>query len=186
MKRGNILVCLGFVLIFALFSLPALASDDTNNQDFVHGIVLKVDGTRYYLAGAPDGLNGEYDIPGHSWVQLTKRKIIGKHFNTGPFGATQWWSSDAADGELLYTVTGIIDTWSMANAAAYHNKGFNHYHELITVADGTQHPSKVIWLRHAAVTSFTLDGGPRPDLAHSVEPGYDFKFPPNWNVPYMP
>jgi len=33
---------------------------------FTHGIVIPVDGEDYYFAGAPDGLNGAKDIPGHS------------------------------------------------------------------------------------------------------------------------
>lgn len=176
------------LLALAFISLPLLADDNDNekNAKFVHGIVLKVDGKRYYLAGAPDGPNGEFDIPGHSWVRLSKNKIIGKHYNTGPFGAPQWWSSDAEDGALLYTVAGVIDNWSMVKAASYYNKGFNHYHELVSVNDGALHPDKIVWLRHAATTNFNLDGGPAPELGHEVEPGIDFRFPPNWQIPYNP
>ena len=175
------------VLALLVTALP-LKADEPNkeNADFVHGIMLKVDGKYYYLAGAPDGPNGATDIPGHSWVVAGKDKIIGKHYNTGPFGAPQWWSSDAADGALLYTVIGVIDEWSMIKAAAFYNKGFVHYHELVSVEDGSHHPSKVIWLRHAATGYFNQDGGPHPELAHEVVPGVDFIFIPNWQSPYDP
>ena len=188
MNRCKPTFALVLTFLFSFVSLPLLADDDykEKNQDFVHGIVVKVDGERYYLAGAPDGPNGEFDIPGHSWVQLTKNKLIGKHFNTGPFGTPQWWSSTADDGALLYTVAGVIDTWSMVKAATYYNKGFIHYHELISVEDGSLHPDKVLWLRHAATTHFNLDGGPAPELGHEVSPGIDFLFPPNWATPYNP
>jgi selenium-binding protein 1 len=113
-------------------------------------------------------------------------ELVGKHYNTGPFGAPQWWSSDAPDGELLYMVHAIIDTWSEEKAADYAARGYVHYHELVSVADGTLHPSKVVWLKHFARTSFTLDGGPHPELSHAVTPGVDFEFIPNWNMPYSP
>ena len=176
------IACIGLML-----AAPLLADDyKVKDADFEHGIVVKVDGKDYYLAGAPDGPGGAFDIPGHYWVQVNKRKLIGKHFNTGPFGAPQWWSSDAEDGALLYTVTAIIDEWSMVRAAAYYNRGFNHYHEFVSVKDGSLHPDKVLWLRHAATDSFTLDGGPHPELAHPVTPGIDFLFIANWQMPYDP
>ena len=71
---------------------------------FMHGIVISVDGDDYYFAGAPDGLNGATDIPGHYWVQASSNMLVGKHYNTGPFGNAKWWSSDAPDGVYLYKV----------------------------------------------------------------------------------
>lgn len=171
--------------IIFLISSQAIFADNTKNNDFVHGIILKVDGKSYYMAGAPDGPNGELDIPGHYWT-VSDDIIIGKHFNTGPFGTPQWWSSSKEDGALLYTVIGKIDNWSMVEAAAYFNKGFVHYHELVSVKDGTHHPTKVVWLRHAATDSFILDGGPHPELSHDVSPGIDYLFIPNWQMPYAP
>ena len=38
------------------------------HEQFVHGITITVDGEDYNLAGAPDGPDGAFDIPGHSWV----------------------------------------------------------------------------------------------------------------------
>jgi selenium-binding protein 1 len=159
------------------------------NQGFVHGIVIAVDGTDYYLAGAPDGEGGAFDIPGHYWVLAGKNQLVGKHYNTGPFGASQWWSSDAPDGELLYMVHAIIDTWTLEKAEKYANRGYVHYHELITVSDGTLHPDKVVWLKHVARTSFILDGGPGapdPPYEHEVTPGVDYLFPVNGLTPYDP
>jgi len=156
-------------------------------KGFVHGIIVNLDGEDYYLAGAPDGPNGEIDVPGHYWVIAGKDKLVGKHYNTGPFGAAQWWSSDAPSGELLYIVHGKIDTWSMEIAAGYASRGYVHYHEFVKVSDGTtHHPTKVIWLKHTARTNFTLDGGPAPALTHEVTPGVDYMFIPNWDTPYAP
>jgi len=157
------------------------------DKGFVHGIVITVDGEDYYLAGAPDGPGGTIDVPGHYWVQAGPVQLVGKHYNTGPFGAPQWWSSDAPDGELLFIVHGIIDEWTPEKAERYASRGYVHYHELISVSDGgVLHPTKVVWLKHTARTFFNFDGGPHPELAHSVMPGVDYEFMPNWFVPYTP
>lgn len=151
---------------------------------FTHGIVVTVDGTDYYFAGAPDGPDGAFDIPGHSWVRTGPTRLKGRHVNTGPFGAPSWWSSDATDGELLYLVDGIIDTWTPEKALHYAVRGYVHYHELVEVAGGELHPSKIVWLKHTARTFFTLDGGPHPEAAHAVRPGVDLEFVPNGMTPY--
>jgi hypothetical protein len=159
------------------------------NRGFVHGIVISVDGDDYYFAGAPDGPNGSFDIPGHYWVQASPDMLVGKHYNTGPFGAAQWWSSDAPDGEYLYKVHAIIDTWTLEKAEMYARRGYIHYHELVKVSDGSLHPNKVVWLKHTARTSFTLDGGPgapNPPYEHQVTPGVDYLFPVNGLEPYDP
>jgi selenium-binding protein 1 len=125
------------------------------------------------------------DIPGHYWVLVGPNQLVGKHYNTGPFGAPQWWASDAADGELLYIVHAIIDDWTQEKAVMYANRGYVHYHELIEVSDGvTMHPYLVVWLKHIARTTFTLDGGPHPELSHQVTPGVDLEFIPNGMTPY--
>ncbi len=155
-------------------------------KGFEHAPVFIVDGEKYYMAGAPDGPDGATDIPGHKWVQAGPTQISGKHYNYGPGGASKWWSSDAPDGSMLYTVHGIIDTWSLEKAETYRSRGYNHYHEFLSVEDGSEHPTKVVWLRHIAVDSFNLDGGPHPELGHEVTPGIDFKFIPNGLMPYNP
>lgn len=116
-------------------------------------------------------------------------KLVGKHYNTGPFGASKWWSSDAPDGELLYIVHVIIDEWTPEKALSYASRGYIHYHEIITVAGFTLHPTKVVWLKYTARTSFTLDGGPGapdPPYEHAVTPGVDYEFPNNYMIPYTP
>lgn len=169
------------IVLAASLLLPVLAIG------FTHGIVINVDGTNYYLAGAPDGPGGAVDVPGHTWVLAGKNQLVGKHYNTGPFSAPQWWSSDAPDGAYLYKVHGIIDVWTAEKAAFYASRGYVHYHELITVSGGVLHPSKVVWLRHTARTTFTLDGGPHPPaIGIQVTPGVHYEFLPNWDVPYSP
>ncbi len=157
------------------------------DKGFVHGLIVDIDGEDYYFAGAPDGMNGAVDVPGHHWVQAGPKKVVGKHYNTGPFGMPGWWSSDAGDGALLYKVYGIIDTWSLEKATYYKDRGYVHRHEFVSVASGEFHPSKVVWLKHTAVTSFTLDGGPgapNPPYEHYVTPGVDLEFPNNGFMPY--
>ncbi len=164
----------------------ALSFAVVNAGGFMHGIVITVDGEDYYLAGPADGMNGEMDVPGHHWVMAGKNKLVGKHYNTGPFGASSWWSSDASDGEFLYKVDAIIDEWTMEKAGSYASRGFVHYHELARVSDGMPHPSKVIWLKHIARTTFTFDGGPNPGTPRMVTPGVDHDFMPNGMMPYTP
>jgi hypothetical protein len=174
------------VLLVAVLAAIGIGHPGHDSDGFIHGIVIPVDGENYYLDGAPDGPEGAFDIPGHSWVMASQTRLLGKHYNTGPNGAEKWWSSDAEDGALLYTVDAIIDTWSETKPIYYIAQGFIHYHELVRVADGMKHPSKVVWLRHTGETTFTIDGGPHPELAHVVTPGLDLDFIPNALNPYMP
>ncbi len=159
---------------------------------FVQGILVEIDGEDYYLMGPPvdqDDPEGARDVPGHYWVQSGPDRLVGKHYNTGPFGTPKWWSSDADDGELLYMVHGVIDVWTEEKAEWYASRGFVHYHEWVKVDDGSFHPSKVVWLKHTARTFFTLDGGPGapdPPYEHEVTPGVDYEFIPNYFVPYDP
>jgi len=153
---------------------------------FVHGIVIEIDGEDYYFAGAPDGPNGATDVPGHYWRLAGKDKVMGKHFNTGPFGSAKFWSSEADDGAFLYTVKGIIDIWTPELAQEYYDRGYVHRHEFARVSDGEPHPSKVIWLKHIAVTHFLFDGPMAPNamFEHEVTPGLDWNFPNNYMMPY--
>ena len=165
----------------------ALKGGKSENAGFVHGLQVEIDGEMYYFAGPPS----ENDVPGHFWVQAGKNRVVGKHYNTGPGGAANWWSSDAADGALLYKVNCIIDTWTSEKAEYYASKGYVHYHEFVSVEEGTLHPTKVPWLKHTAVTRFTLDGGPLgqgvdPPYMHDVTPGVDREFPNNYFNEYIP
>lgn len=177
-------ISLPITVIAAVLLTSTLAVTPAVESRFIHGIVINVDGEDYYLLGPPDGPDGAKDIPGHYWVMAGPNQLVGKHYNTGPFGAPKWWSSDAPDGELLYIVHAIIDTWSPEKAERYASRGYVHYHELVKVSDGSLHPTKVVWLKHTARTFFTLDGGPHPELAHYVTPGVDYEFIPNWGTPY--
>ncbi len=81
----------------------------------------------------------------------------------------------------------MFDEWSPENAEHYASRGNVHYHEFVRVTDGTLHPSLVIWLKHTARTSFTLDGGPgalNPPYVHEVTPSVDYEFPNNYMMPY--
>ena len=176
-----------FVVGVAVAALIAVLALPASADGFIRGIVVNVDGVDYYLAGPPDAPGGARDVPGHYWVQAGPDKLVGKHYNTGPFGAPNWWSSDAGDSEFLFKVDGIIDTWTPEKAEWYAARGYVHHHELVSVADGTLYPTKVVWLRHIAQTSFTLDGGPHPpDPGIAMTPGIAFDFLPNWSMPYMP
>jgi selenium-binding protein 1 len=186
MKKKIMLSALIVAFVISILVVPVFAPPLGTNRGFVHGIIITMDGVDYYLAGAPDGPGGAVDVPGHYWVLAGKNQLVGKHYNSGPFGAPQWWSSDAADGELLYVVHARIDTWSAEKAERYASRGYTHYHELITVSGGLHHPTLVVWLKHTARTSFTLDGGPAPALSHSVTQGVDYDFIPNYFVPYVP
>lgn len=184
MKKLPIVSAFVAVTALAIGSTALASSGDPGG--FEHAPIIDVAGEDYYPAGAPDGPDEATDIPGHYWQQAGPTRLVGKHYNTGPFGASSWWSSNAPDGELLYVVNGIIDTWSPAKAKNYAKRGYVHYHELVSVADGTLHPTKVVWLKHTAVASFTLDGGPHPELSHDVTPGVDTDFIPNGMMPYNP
>ena len=165
-----------------------LKSAKSENSGFVQGIMVDVDGDgeMYYFAGPPDGTN---DVPGHYWVRAGKNRLVGKHFNTGPSGMASGWSSDAGDGTFLYQVDVIIDTWTKEKSEYYASRGYVHYHEFVSEKDGSLHPTKVPWLKHTAVTSFTFDRGPvlmHPEFLHTVTPGIDWDFPNNYMKPYNP
>ncbi|MBW1804498.1 MAG: hypothetical protein JRJ85_27675 [Deltaproteobacteria bacterium] len=171
-----------FIVGLVVFSLLVLTVGFASAKGFTHAGIIVVDGEDYYMAGAPD-------IPGHFWVQAGLNQVVGKHYNSpGPGSPSQWWSSDAPDGALLFMVKGIIDTWDVDKAAYYASRGYVHYHELVTFTDGEweEHPTKVVWLKHTAVSHFNFDGGPMPGMAHEVSPGIDYEFMPNGFEPYDP
>ena len=70
-----------FVLVTPAFAVPG----EGRNKGFVHAMVIPVDGENYYLAGAPDGPNGATDIPGHEWVLVGRKMLVGKHYIYGAF-----------------------------------------------------------------------------------------------------
>lgn len=163
-------------------------SDPPNEPDaaieYSRGLTYRIDGQDYYLDGPME--NGARDIPGHEWRVLPDGTLEGRHYNTGPFGIAKYWSSDADEGQLLYEIHGVIDTWSAEKAADYHADGYVHYHKFVTVEGRAPHPSKVLWTKHTAVGSFTFDGGPMPWHGHAVEPGVDYEFMHNHHYAYPP
>ncbi len=170
------------LFIFALAAVVGLSFTNSSvlaaGNGFTHRILLDVDGEGYYLKGMPVGTDGASDIPGHYWNQTGPDRLVGKHYNTNYF-----WSPDADNGEYLYSVSGIIDEWTLENAEIYASRGYVHYHEMVSADTGDLHPSKVVFLKHTARTSFTFD-----HMGHNYEvtPGIDLMFPNNYMMPYTP
>ncbi|NOY73824.1 MAG: hypothetical protein GXP14_15910 [Gammaproteobacteria bacterium] len=176
------------LLIALTFSVQA---HEESSKEFIHGITIKLDDEHYNFAGPPDGLNGASDAPGHKWLRTDKKRFLGKHFNTGPFSAPNFWSNNAGDGALLYIVDAVIDRWSEVKALQYFTKGFVQYHRLLNVKTKQFHPEKVVWLKRVAVKEFRLDGDGALNFsddmeAYDVMPGVDYKLSPNWDMPYDP
>ncbi len=189
-KFTNITIFQKMFLITLLIVTFGANAHEKAAQEFVHGITIKLHHDRYHFAGPADGENGETDIPGHTWRRIGKNRYQGKHHNTGPFGAPNWWSSDAGDGALIYVVEARIDKWTEKKALQYYMKGFTHYHPLVNAKTGQLHPKKVAWLKHAAVKTFEVDGSNMLAAtgleAYTVAPGIDYKVTPNWATPYNP
>lgn len=179
-----------FLLILPIAVAFSVNAHEKPPKEFVHGIEIKLHDQSYYFAGAPAGENGATDIPGHEWLRVGKRRLIGKHYNTGPVGSSDFWSSDAGEGALLYIMDAVIDKWTEKKALEYYMKGYVHYHLLVNAETGQLHPAKVAWFKHVAVTDFTFDGeGPLALSgieAYSVTPGVDYRMAPNWDTPYNP
>ena len=93
MIRVSILALASAMLALTI-STPAVAGG------FEHAATYDIDGEDYYITGAPDGVSGATDIPGHYWVEAGPDQLLGRHYNTGPFGTASWWSADADAGAL--------------------------------------------------------------------------------------
>lgn len=157
------------------------------SQTFTHGIVVKIDNIGYYFDGPADGANGTKDAPGHYWWQDAPNHLYGLHYNIGPFGEEQWWSSDVKDNELLYVVDVIIAPWTNKTAYEFAKQGYVHYHELVRTDNGEKHPELVAWFKHVAVPAgFILDKGPMPEDKHIVAAGIDYRFLNNYFIQYNP
>ena len=166
-------------------------SSSNNNyqksQIFTHGLVVQLDNVGYYFDGPADGTNGTKDAPGHYWWQDTPSHLYGLHYNIGPFGEENWWSSDAKGNELLYVVDVIIAPWTNTTAYEFAKQGYVHYHELVRTDNGEKHPELVAWFKHVAVPAgFILDKGAMPDDKHIVSAGIDYRFLNNYFIPYDP
>ena len=158
-----------------------------NSQTFTHGIVIELDGVGYYFDGPADGANGTKDAPGHYWWQDSPTHLYGLHYNIGPFGEENWWSSDAKGNELLYVVDVLIAPWTNTTAHEFAKQGYVHYHDLVRTDNGERHPELVAWFKHVAVpAAFILDKGPMPEDKHIVSAGIDYRFLNNYFIPYNP
>ena len=152
-------------------------------QTFFHGIIVKIDNVGYYFDGPADGANGTKDAPGHYWWQDSPTHLYGLHYNIGPFGEENWWSSDAKGNELLYVVDVIIAPWTNTTAYEFAKQGYVHYHELVRTDNGEKHPELVAWFKHLAVpASFNLDKGAMPEDKHIVSAGIDYRFLNNYFI----
>jgi hypothetical protein len=157
------------------------------SQTFTHGIVVQIDNIGYYFDGPADGANGTKDAPGHYWWQDAPRHLYGLHYNIGPYGEEQWWSSNAKGNDLLYVVDVIIEPWTNKTAYEFAKQGYVHYHELVRTDNGEKHPELVAWFKHVAVpVAFILDKGAIPEDKHIVAAGIDYRFLNNYFIPYNP
>lgn len=176
--------------INASSGISSSANNETNYQKpqtFTHGIVVKLDDIGYYFDGPADGANGAKDAPGHYWWQDSPTHLYGLHYNIGPFGEENWWSSDAKGNELLYVVDVIIAPWTNTTAHEFAKQGYVHYHDLVRTDNGEKHPELVAWFKHVAVpVAFILDNGPMPEDKHIVSAGIDYRFLNNYFIPYNP
>ena len=162
-------------------------TDYQQPQTFTHGIVVNLDSVGYYFDGPADGANGTKDAPGHYWWQDAPRHLYGLHYNIGPYGEEQWWSSDAKGDELLYVVDVVIAPWTNTTALEFAKQGYVHYHDLVRTDNGEKHPELVAWFKHIAVpAAFILDKGPMPEDKHIVGAGIDYRFLNNYFIPYDP
>jgi hypothetical protein len=165
----------------------SLNNNYQKSQTFTHGLVVKINNTEYYFDGPADGANGTKDAPGHYWWQDTPRHLYGLHYNIGPFGEENWWSSDVKGNELLYVVDVIIAPWTNTTAYEFAKQGYVHYHELVRTDNGEKHPELVAWFKHVAVPAgFILDKGAMPEDKHIVGAGIDYRFLNNYFIPYDP
>lgn len=176
MKRRLLLVSgvVAVLLTVLVIAVPVAA------KGFEHGIAINYEGETYYFQGI-EVSPGVWDVPGHYWVQAGPKHLRGKHYNEGP--VPNFWSSTADDGELLYVVDAIIDDIDLSPEQEdfYKARGYVHRHELVDT-DGAPVEHLRVYLKHTARTSFVFDGVPAQanNNIHSVTPGVDYEFMPNW------
>jgi hypothetical protein len=189
----KMILALAMSTVFLLGGLSAVSAAkmtawerDISNAGYTHGTAFEIDGETYYLKG-PGSIEGDIDVPGHTWVHTSDWQMVGKHYNVGPSFApegTKFWAKDEGWGVLLYKVHGIIDVppddLTTAKETWYKSKGYIHVHEFVD-SDGNELEDYVVYLRHTAVLSFDFNGGPMaPGSNHEVSPGVDYEFMPNW------
>ena len=137
---------------------------DKNPKAFIHGLAVEIQGEEYYFKG-PGSIPGVIDVPGHTWVQTGPYRVVGRHYNVGPWmmPGTPWWASEEPYGVLLYKVDGIIDVppAELPNGREDWLKrhGYVHKHEFVD-GSGVELEEYVVYLKHTAVREFYFDGGP--------------------------
>lgn len=191
MRKMILAVAVSFVFLFGGLSSVSAAQAtawerDVSNPGYTHGTAFVIEGETYYMKG-PGSIQGEIDVPGHTWVQAGDWTVVGKHYNVGPWmmpAGTPWWATDEPYGEMLYKVYGKIDVppadLTMAEETWYKEHGYVHVHEFVD-SDGNELEDYVVYFKHTAVTEFEFNGGPGGSMtAHYVEPGVDYDFPNNW------
>jgi len=169
------------------------------SKEFVHGIAVQLKEKLYYFRGPavdPNDLDGATDIPAHTWIQVGKRRLLGKHYNSAPnsgknIGIDRYWASDVEDGALLWYVEAVIDGWTEQKALDYYLKGYVRYSQLLDADTKEPHPTKVAWLRHVAATEFRFNGSEPMRICdivpYDVKLGIvDLQLCPNWMMPYNP
>ena len=72
-KKRALWLLLIVMLLSALLVVSVSAKGDNG---FTRWPVINVDGDDYLWAGAPDGPNGETDVPGHYWRQAGPNKLV--------------------------------------------------------------------------------------------------------------
>jgi hypothetical protein len=189
----KIILALAISTVFLLGGFSAVSAAkmtawerDISNAGYTHGTAFEIEGETYYMKG-PGSIEGETDVPGHTWVQAGDWKIVGKHYNVGPWFAPEglkFWAKDEDWGILLYKVDGIIDVppdeLTDAEESWYKDKGYVHIHEFVDDG-GDELEDYVVYFKHTAVLEFDFNGGPAaPGSNHDVDPGVDYEFIPNW------
>ncbi len=197
-KKASVLTLLA-ILLTLTFTINAHEKKQKGPLKFVPGIKIELKSGDYYFRGPPidpNDLNGATDIPGHEWVRVGKRRLLGKHYNlsanTGTYANTPYyWTDDVETGGLLWYVDAVIDTWTEQKALQYYIKGYVRYSALLNADTRELHPTKVVWLKHVAATEFTFDGDIPTRVFCKIEPydvkfGVDYQLCPNWDTPFNP
>jgi hypothetical protein len=188
MKKISYIGLIATIIMASLaITVSAAPIWDKNPKGFEHGLAVNIEGNDYWFKG-PGSVVGAVDVPGHTWKQTGQYRVIGRHYNVGPVapGEDPWWASDIDYGVMLYKVDGLIDVPPSELTAEREDwlksHGYIHVHEFVD-SFGVESADWVVYLKHTARTSFTLDGGPgapNPLYEHYVTPGIDYDFPNNW------
>ena len=182
MKKISYIGLLATIIIASLaVTVNATPIWGKDPKGFEHGLTVNIEGTDYWFKG-PGSDAGAVDVPGHTWRQTGPYRVVGRHYNVGPFGTGEdaWWASGEPYGVMLYKVDGLIDEnpdlISLEREIWLKTHGYVHVHEFIEQSSGEESTEWVVYLKHTAVRSFYFDRM----APHQVYPGIDYQFPNNW------